>query len=79
MEIRTIEHDFEYQVKDVFSKMADDYKSDQKDREQNDRDPQSFEDWLWQNREAFGAAMYDQVDEWCGLQSLIEEVPELEL
>jgi len=50
MNIRTIEDNFEYQAKEVFSDMLDDYKEEQKQREECEDPIQTFAEWLWDNR-----------------------------
>ena len=53
MNIRTIESDFEYQAKQVFDDMLEEYKEQQKQRKKDEYEIQTFADWLWDNRFIF--------------------------
>jgi hypothetical protein len=72
MNIRTIESDFEYQIKEVLKNMQDDY---QDYVENCEGEPRSFSDWLWREEIAeFGSQVFQAVDNWCGMDELINEI-----
>lgn len=74
MKIRTIEDDFEYQVKEVFKDMQEDYISEQQDQEENGEDVKTFAEWLWENRADFGERMYERFDEYAGIEESTEDL-----
>ena len=74
MNIRTIEDNFEYQAKEVFSDMLDDYKEEQKQREECEDPIQTFAEWLWDNRTEFGEKMYNKFDEYAGIDESTEDL-----
>ena len=74
MSIRTIEDNFDYQAKEVFNDMLDDYKLDQKQRKDDDDIIQTFAEWLWHNRTEFGEKMYNRFDEYAGIDESTEEL-----
>ena len=72
MNIRTIESDFEYQAKQVFHDMLEEYKEDQKQNKKHEEEIQTFADWLWDNRSYFGDQMLTRLDEYVGIEELTE-------
>jgi hypothetical protein len=70
MEIRTIEHDFEYQMKEVFSQMKEAFEYDVL----TDGYTGTFSGWLWNNTEEFGKYTFERVDSWCGVDELFENL-----
>lgn len=66
MGIRTIEDSFDYQMKEVLTKLHQEYK---------DLKPEiPFNEWLWQNAADLGKAIYERYDEYAGIDTLIEEI-----
>lgn len=74
MNIKTVESDFEYQVKSVFKDMLEDYRAEQKDRNEYGDEVQTFAEWLWNNRVDFGVMMYDRFDEYAGIDESTEDL-----
>lgn len=74
MDIRTIEDNFEYQVKSVFNDMLEDYKQDQKERKEYGDDVQTFAEWLWDNRTEFGEKVYNRYDEYAGIEESTQDL-----
>lgn len=72
MNIRTIEDGFEYQAKSIFENLHEDYKAEM--RGELDDDIITFADWLWNNRESLGGAFFERVDEYCGVDELVEDI-----
>ena len=68
MKIRTIEDDFEYQLKEVFKDMLKDYNDEQNDRKSCGDEVQVFSEWLWSNREEFGEKVYNRFDEYADIE-----------
>lgn len=59
MKTRTIEDGFDYQMKNIFQEMSDDYVLDQEEKVSNNEQTETFAEWLWKNRESFGEKVYD--------------------
>jgi hypothetical protein len=74
MSIRTIEDNFEYQAKEVFNDMLEDYTCEQKERKECDEEIQTFAEWLWENRTEFGEKMYNRFDEYAGIDEETENL-----
>ena len=74
MNIRTIEDDFEYQTKEVFNDMLEDYQYEQKERKDDGDEIQTFAEWLWDNIAEFGKKMYDRFDEYAGIDESTEDL-----
>ena len=74
MNIRTIEDNFEYQAKEVFNDMLDDYNYEQKERKADGDEIQTFAEWLWNNRTEFGEKMYNRFDEYAGIDESTEDL-----
>jgi hypothetical protein len=74
MNVRTTEDNFEYQAKEVFADMLDDYKDAQKRRKEYKMPIQTFAEWLWDNRTEFGEKMYDRFDEYIGIDESTEDL-----
>lgn len=72
MNVRTIEDNFEYQAKEVFTDMLEDYQEEQKNRKSNGDNIQTFAEWLWNNRAEFGEKMYNRFDEYAGIDESTE-------
>ena len=68
MNFRTIEEGFEYQVKEILQSIFDDY------RENDDVRLDSFDDWLWENKEILGEYFYEKIDSYKGIVEAIEEI-----
>ncbi len=66
MAIRTAEDFFDYQMKQVLSKLHQEYKDLQSEI--------PFNEWLWQNSSDLGKAIYERYDEYAGIDTLIEEI-----
>ena len=73
MNVRTIEDNFDYQAKEVFEDMLDDYKEEQRQRKEDGDSVQSFAEWLWDNRADFGEKMYNRFDEYTGIDESTEQ------
>lgn len=65
MRVHTIEQDFEYHIKGMLMKMR---------REANERRETFDSDWLWRNLELLGRELYEDIDEWMGIDDAIEEL-----
>lgn len=74
MNVRTIEDNFEYQAKEVFNDMLEDYQDEQNERKADGDEIQTFAEWLWRNREEFGEKMYNRFDEYAGIEESTEEL-----
>lgn len=72
--IRTIESNFDYQVKKVFNDMLEYYKYDQEDRKSSGDEVQTFSQWLWNNRTEFGENIYNQFDLCFGIDESTEDL-----
>ena len=74
MNVRTIEDNFEYQAKEVFNDMLEDYQDEQNERKADGDDIETFAEWLWRNREEFGEKMYNRFDEYAGIDESTENL-----
>ena len=74
MNIRTVEDDFEYQVKNVFQDMLEDYTDEQNERKEYNDPIESFADWLWSNSEDFGEKILNRFDEYTGIEESTENL-----
>ena len=74
MSIRTIEDNFEYQVKQAFSEMLPCYRDEQKERANDGDFIETFAEWLWNNRTEFGEKMYNRFDEYAGIDESTEDL-----
>jgi hypothetical protein len=73
MNVRTQEDGFEYQAKEIFEEMEQDYKDEQEQRKEDGEDIQTFAEWLWKNTDDLGKIFYDRFDQWCGIDESTEE------
>ena len=73
MNIRTIESNFEYQAKQVFNDMLEEYKEEQKYREKREYEIHTFAEWLWDNKAYFGEQMFTRLDEYVGIEEFTED------
>lgn len=62
---------FEYRMKQVLSQMYHDYKED---ANQDGEDGISFPDYVWKNLTEFGRLTFEEIDSWCGMDELCQEV-----
>ena len=76
MEVRTIDYDFEYQMKRALKEMQDAYKEDQDERREGNIRLQPFSEWLWEHTDELGKEMYNRLDLWCGVEEFTEEFNE---
>lgn len=74
MSIRTIEDNFEYQAKEVFNSMVDDYQEEQRQRKSDGDSVMTFAEWLWENRSEFGELIYNRFDEYAGIDESTEDL-----
>ena len=74
MNVRKIEDNFEYQAKEVFSDMLEDYQDEQNERKADGDETQTFAEWLWNNRAEFGEKMYNRFDEYAGIDVSTEDI-----
>ena len=72
MNARTIEDNFEYQVKEVFNDMLNDYNDEQNELKADGEDVQTFAEWLWNNKTEFGKNMYNRFDEYTNINESTE-------
>lgn len=70
--IRTIEDGFEYQARQIFEGMLQEYEEDQKDRYELRACAQTFAVWLQGKQNYLGAAFYDAVDAYMGIEETTE-------
>ena len=73
MNIRTIESDFEYQAKQTFDNMLEEYKEEQKKRKKDEDEIQTFTKWLWDNKAYFGEQMFTRLDEYVGIEEFTKD------
>lgn len=69
MNISTLEDDFEYQVKEIVQRLVDDYKD-----EDDSLTGTTMEDWLWNNKDELGKYFYEKVDEYLGMETVVEQI-----
>lgn len=74
MNIRTIEDNFDYQAKEVFNDMLEDYQAEQNERKTDGDEIQTFAEWLWNNRTEFGEKMYNRFDEYSNIDESTEDL-----
>jgi len=74
MSIRTQEENFEFQMKQVFQEMREEYSEEQRNNLENDEKVETFSDWLWKNSKDFGEKVFTRFDEWCGLDEFTEDL-----
>lgn len=67
MDFRTIDKDFEYQMKEVFKQM----------KEEAIKNSESFDsNYVWKNSERFGELVFDAIEEFCGVGELVNKLEE---
>lgn len=74
MNVRTIEENFEYQAKDMFAEMEQDYKDEQEQRKEDGEEIQTFAEWLWKNTDDLGRLFYERLDSWCAIDDFTEDL-----
>lgn len=64
MKIHTIDHNYQYRMHRILNKLKTDYAEDigQKD----------FGDWLWENKEILGQSVFEDMDEFAGIDDILE-------
>ena len=71
--IRTIEDNFDYQAKQIFQSMKEDYKCDQEDRINNGEEIETFSEWLWKNLSTLGKLFYEKLDLYTDIDEFTQE------
>ena len=74
MTTRTIEDNFDYQMKSVFNDLHIDYTEDQKYNADNNLPIATFAEWLWEVREDLGEMVYTRYDEYTGIDTSTEHL-----
>jgi hypothetical protein len=61
--IRTIEGNFEYRMKEILSPLYDEWKEETEN--------EKFDEWLWKHRPAeLGRALIDDIETYCGFEDI---------
>lgn len=64
----TIEDNYDYRVRQILQKLQNSF------RENIDESGLSFEDWLWANHDELGKAFYEDIDQYEGIEAVLEDI-----
>jgi len=73
MDITTINDTFEYQIKQIFESMKDDYELEMAEKDVNNEPLDTFSNWLWNNKDDLGTKFYDRIDEYLGIDEFTKK------
>jgi len=73
MDITTINDTFEYQIKQIFESMKDDYELEMAEKDVNNEPLDTFSYWLWNNKDDLGTKFYDRIDEYLGIDEFTKK------
>ena len=74
MQVRTIEDGFDYQMHEIFKGiLLEIYEDEQADRVANEKEIQPYSEWLWENKDELGKAVFEAYDSYAGIDEETEK------
>lgn len=68
MKYHTIDHNFDYRVRDLLSDLYPEYEADKIDGY-----TKSFIDWLWDNADKLGKALHEDIEQFCAWEGVLPD------